>query len=320
MPQSFGLPSIASIQEPTAPEPSESGHTLLNGEEPQAEPSTPGGTQRTPEEFENYRMHRRFDRLGRLVGDGAMKRLMRSHVAVIGLGGVGSWAAESLARSGVGRLTLADFDEICITNANRQLHALSGLVGQKKALVMGERLNRINPKLEVRALAKFYNALSATEILGKGPAEYPDFVIDAIDNVTAKCHLLNFCAQNGIPVITSGGSGGRLDPTQIGVSDLSETAGDPLARVVRRVLRQEYGFPSTGKFNIQCVFSKEAPTDPFDLKYDDGKGFQCVCPNGDNGLHSCEERNLVLGNASFVTGAFGLTAASVVVRTLIQEK
>ncbi|MBU6376692.1 MAG: ThiF family adenylyltransferase, partial [Bdellovibrionales bacterium] len=107
--------------------------------------------------LENYRLHRRFDRMGRLIGDRAMKKLMESHVMVIGLGGVGSWSAESLARSGIGTLTLVDFDEVCITNSNRQLHALTGLVGAKKAEVLAERCKKINPQSQVRAMVQFYN-------------------------------------------------------------------------------------------------------------------------------------------------------------------
>ncbi|HPI40375.1 MAG TPA: ThiF family adenylyltransferase, partial [Pseudobdellovibrionaceae bacterium] len=133
---------------------------------------------------DTYLLHRRFDRMGRLVGDHKMAALFKSHVMVIGLGGVGSWAAESLARSGVGRLTLVDFDEICITNTNRQLHALQGLVGQKKAVVMAERLKKINPMSEVIPLTSFYNAENSESIL----SQKPDFILDAIDNLTAKCH------------------------------------------------------------------------------------------------------------------------------------
>ena len=114
---------------------------------------------------DNYILHRRFDRMGRLVGDDVMKKLFNSHVMILGLGGVGSWAAESLARSGVGQLTVVDFDEICITNANRQLHALQGLVGKKKAEVMAERLRKINPQAQVHALPIFYNKETSEQIL-----------------------------------------------------------------------------------------------------------------------------------------------------------
>ena len=168
-------------------------------------------------ELENYKLHRRFDRMGRLVGDQKMKRLMESHVMVIGLGGVGSWAAESLVRSGVGEVTLIDFDEICITNFNRQVHALQGLVGSKKADVMAARMKQINPQAKIHAVPKFYNADHCAEIFGQG--RRPDYVVDAIDNVTAKCHLLAYCKKENIPVICSTGSGGRMDPTRIKVTD-----------------------------------------------------------------------------------------------------
>lgn len=262
-----------------------------------------------------YRLHRRFDRMGRLVGDPAMKKLMNSHVMVIGLGGVGSWAAEAVARSGVGRVTVIDFDQICITNSNRQLHALTGLVGQYKSDVMAERLRKVNPQASIEGLQKFYNESTAEEILGR----HPDLIIDAIDNVTAKCHLLATCRDRGIPVICSTGSGGRMDPTLIRSGDLSETEIDPLARAVRRILRQQYGFPENGRFGITAVYSTEPARDPLELDYDGGKGFQCVCPQGDNGLNTCDRKNLIMGNTSFVTGSFGFACASLAVRHLLEK-
>jgi tRNA A37 threonylcarbamoyladenosine dehydratase len=270
----------------------------------------------TVEELENYKLHRRFDRMGRLVGDRRMKRLLESHVMVLGLGGVGSWAAESIVRSGVGEVTLVDFDEICITNFNRQLHALNGMVGKQKAPVMAERMKSINPGLKVNAFAKFYNVAHCEEIF----ARRPDFVIDAIDNVTAKCHLLDYCLSNQIPLVCSTGSGGRLDPTRIKVADLAMTEVDPLARELRKILRQKYGFPPDGEtFGIPAVYSDEMYREPEELHYDGGKGFRCVCPQGDNPYFTCDRRNLIMGNASFVTGAFGLACASVAVRALIDE-
>ncbi len=267
---------------------------------------------------EEYRLHRRFDRMGRLIGNAPMATLMQSHVMVLGLGGVGSWAAESLARSGVGKITLVDFDEICITNTNRQLHALSGMVGTKKVAAMGARLKQVNPGIQVRMVEKFYNADHCAEIF----EEPVDHVIDAIDNVTAKCHLLAYCRREKIPVITSTGSAGRLDPSFIRIADLAVTEVDPLAREVRRILRQRHGFPPVhGElFGIPAVYSVEHHSDPEELNYDKGKGFQCVCPQGDNRLHSCDDRNVILGSASFVTGTFGLFCASHVVRALIQNR
>lgn len=269
------------------------------------------------EEMETYKLHRRFDRMGRLVGDRAMKQLMDSHVMVIGLGGVGSWAAESLVRSGVGEVTLVDFDEICVTNLNRQLHALSPLVGQQKSDVMAERMKLINPHAKVHSVPLFYNADHCAQIFAKRP----DWVVDAIDNVTAKCHLLAYCKAESIPVITSTGSGGRMDPTKVKVIDLGLTTVDPLARAIRDVMREKHGFPAgeNTTFGIPAVYSTEPATAPQELHYDGGKGFRCVCPQGDNPFFNCDSRNLIMGNASFVTGTFGLVCASVVVRALTES-
>lgn len=267
----------------------------------------------TEAELEAYRLHRRFDRMGRLVGDEGMARLMRAHVLVVGLGGVGSFAAESLARSGVGRLTLVDFDEVCITNFNRQLHALGGMVGEKKATVMAERLRGVNPQARIEAKVEFYSKHTSAALL---ESEKVDFVIDAIDSVTSKCHLIARCRELKIPLVSCMGTGGRMDPTQLKVTDLGLTTVDPLARSVRDILRSQYGFPEKGEYGVPAVLSTEATTTPKELHYDGGKGFRCVCPQGDNPYFNCDNRNLIWGNASFVTGAAGLAAASVVVREL----
>ncbi|MCM2323934.1 MAG: tRNA threonylcarbamoyladenosine dehydratase [Oligoflexia bacterium] len=269
----------------------------------------------TEAELASYTLHRRFDRMGRLVGDPAMNKLIGSHVMVVGLGGVGSWAAESIARSGVGEVTLVDFDEICVTNFNRQLHALQGMVGQQKAEVMGERLRKINPQARINVITQFYNAEQGPGIFERRP----DFVIDTIDNITAKCHLLAYCRDEKIPVVCSTGSGGRLDPTRIRTGDLGQTEVDPLARSVRRILREKYGFPQQegAAFGIPAVYSVEPYTAPEELKYDNGKGFRCMCMTAENPYFNCDSRNLILGNASFVTGTFGLFCASVAVRALV---
>jgi tRNA A37 threonylcarbamoyladenosine dehydratase len=262
----------------------------------------------------NYTLHRRFDRMGRLVGDETMKTLFNTHVMILGLGGVGSWAAEAIARSGVGKITLVDHDEICITNANRQLHALQGLVGQKKALVMGERLKKINPQAKVEALPIFYNKDTSAQILGLKP----DYILDAIDNLTAKTFLLNECREQKLKVITSGGASAKMDPTRIKIVDLAQTVMDPLAHSVRKILRKDFNFPHEKFFGIPCVFSDEEPMEPVELKYDLGQGFKCVCPQGEFDPHSCLHRSVIYGNASFVTGAFGLAMASWVVRDIKQ--
>jgi tRNA A37 threonylcarbamoyladenosine dehydratase len=262
---------------------------------------------------DNYTLHRRFDRIGRLVGDEGMQKLFDTHIMIIGIGGVGSWAAESLARSGVGQLTLVDFDDICITNINRQLHAQQNLVGEKKATVMAERLKKINPQIKSVGVERFFNADSMADIF----ALKPDVIIDAIDNVTAKCLLLSEAIKRDVSIHSCGGAGGRMDPLRLKRADLSETFGDPLLSQVRKVLRSQYGFPAEGSFNIPTVFSTEEISQPVELKYDKGKGFKCVCPQGANNFHSCEKRNVIYGTASFVTGAFGLALASQIVEELM---
>ncbi|MET0285971.1 MAG: tRNA threonylcarbamoyladenosine dehydratase [Polyangiales bacterium] len=261
-----------------------------------------------------YRTHRRFDRAARLFGEPGLARLMDARVLVFGMGGVGSFAAESLARSAVGKLVLVDFDEVCITNVNRQLHALKGTVGRQKVDVMAERIKLIHPAGAVTAVPEFYNAESSDRLL----AEPCDFVVDAIDNVTAKVHLIATCLRRGIPLVSSMGAAARMDPTRIRTADLAHTHTDPLARHVRKLLRQHHDISSAdGKpLGVTAVFSDEPAIDPSDLNYDKGEGFRCVCPNGDNGLHSCDKRSRIEGSASFVTGTFGLTCASVVVRAL----
>ncbi|MBD89198.1 MAG: tRNA threonylcarbamoyladenosine dehydratase [Deltaproteobacteria bacterium] len=266
----------------------------------------------------DYKLHRRFDRIGRLVGDPTMELLQNSHVVVFGVGGVGSYTAEALVRSGVGRLTLVDFDLVCTTNTNRQLHALQGTAGKPKVEVMAERLQRINPAALIEPIKSFYRAESSERLLGLGD-KTPDFVVDAIDNMTAKCHLIATCHDEGIPLIVACGAAARLDPTRIQIADLNRTQMDPLARAVRKILREKYGFPSRALTGIPAIYSDEPPIIPTDLAYDVGEGFRCVCPQGDNGLHSCEDRNRIEGSAGFVTGAFGLAAASAVVRALKGE-
>jgi tRNA threonylcarbamoyladenosine dehydratase len=260
-----------------------------------------------------YRTHRRFDRAGRLFGEPGLARLMDARVIVFGMGGVGSFAAESLARSAVGKLVLVDFDEVCITNVNRQLHALKGTVGRQKVDVMAERIKLIHPAGDVAAVPEFYNAESSDRLLSQ-PC---DFVVDAIDNVTAKVHLIATCMRRGIPLVSSMGAAARLDPTRIRTADLAQTHTDPLARHVRKLLKQHHGINSEQTLGVTAVFSDEPSIDPNTLNYDKGEGFRCVCPNGDNGLHSCDKRSRIEGSASFVTGSFGLTCASVVVRALI---
>lgn len=263
----------------------------------------------------NYRLHRRWDRMGRLAGDPGMARLQNAHVLIIGVGGVGSFAAEAIARSGVGKISIMDFDLVCATNTNRQLQAMKNTIGKSKVAVLAERLRNIAPDIEIVEHPFFYEAKVADRFLSKDI----DFVIDAIDNLTTKCHLIATCKTKGIPLVVSTGASGRWDPTRIQIADLADTTVDPLAASCRKILRKNHAFPAKGAFEVLAVYSNEALSEPMELAYDKGEGFRCVCPQGENDMHSCEHRNRIWGTAGFVTGAFGLACASVVVRELVKK-
>lgn len=259
-----------------------------------------------------FKLSRRFDRTGRLLGDAAMVRLAHAHVIVFGLGGVGSFAAEGLVRSGVGRLTLVDFDDVCVTNSNRQLHATAKTVGKSKAELMAQRCRDINPEAKIEAVREFYREELADQLLGEGY----DFVVDAIDNVKAKLHLLHRCVTRGIPVVSSMGAAARLDPTAIRVEDLSQTHMDPFAKDIRKLLKRKYGMDTERHTGITAVYSIETRREAVPLSYDDATdGFLCICP-GDNAFHTCDHRTQIDGSVAFVTSVFGMNAAGVVVRRL----
>jgi tRNA A37 threonylcarbamoyladenosine dehydratase len=255
--------------------------------------------------------HRRFDRTARLIGDAGIDRLAASTVTVFGVGGVGSFAAEALVRSGVGRVIIVDYDRICVTNVNRQLHAMKGTLGKSKALVMAERLRLINPDAVIEARHEFYSAETSARLL----VPEPDVVIDAIDNIAAKMHLIATCVKDKLRCVSSMGAAARLDPTMVRISDLSETRVDPFAREIRRNLRTKHGLDCTKHTGVWAVYSEESPIPPQDLAYDDG-AFRCVCPGGENGMNDCEHRNRVEGSVSFVPSVFGATAASVAIKML----
>jgi tRNA A37 threonylcarbamoyladenosine dehydratase len=243
----------------------------------------------------------RFGGIQRLYSAEGLERLRRARVCVVGLGGVGSWAAEALARSALGHLTLVDLDDICASNINRQLHALEGVVGQPKVTIMAARIRAINPSCDARAVQKFFTEATAAEILQQGF----DWVFDAIDHVANKCLLIARCRQKEIPIVSSGGAGGRRNPLEIRLADLAQTTNDPLLQQVRKRLRQEHGFATDPKtpFNVPCVFSRETPVYPPGCEA--GKGLNC-----DSGY----------GAASFVTGAFGLAAASCIVSSIVAAR
>ncbi|MEZ6043230.1 MAG: tRNA threonylcarbamoyladenosine dehydratase [Planctomycetaceae bacterium] len=257
---------------------------------------------------------RRWDRLVRLVGDAGVHRLMAAHVTVFGLGGVGSYVAEALARSAVGRMTLVDFDDVCLTNVNRQLQAFPGTVGQSKAQLMAERVQAINPDAWIDPAQSFYDATTSDALL----SPQPDFVVDAIDNVTSKVLLLETCLKRNIPVISITGAGARLDPTRIRIDDLSRTKVDPLARILRKELGKR-GLCSDGETGIPVVFSEEDVREPETPGWDAENGFQCICPHKADSPHACEKRRTIYGTATFMTAAFAMAASSWVVRQLSQD-
>lgn len=204
----------------------------------------------------------RFSGIARLYGSSALHAFSQSHVMVIGLGGVGSWAVEALARSGIGTFTLVDLDDLCLTNINRQIHATTGSIGQSKAVVLAQRIAEISPEAQCHIQGCFYSEKSSADLL----ATPPDLILDAIDSVRAKCHLIATCRDRQIPLIVSGGAGGRIDPTQIQTADLAKTHGDALLLAVRQKLRREYHFPKAEQksrpFRIPAVFSPEPPRFP----------------------------------------------------------
>jgi tRNA threonylcarbamoyladenosine dehydratase len=256
--------------------------------------------------------HRRFDRTARLVGDDGLARLGAATVTVLGVGGVGSHAAEALVRTGVGRVILVDYDRVCVTNVNRQLHATKATLGKPKAEVMAERLRSINPDAVIEARGEFYSAASSARLL----VPEPDVVIDAIDNITAKLHLLATCIRDRLRVVSAMGAAARLDPTRVRVADLTATRVDPFAREVRRGLRVKHGVDVSRPLGVWAVFSEEEPIEPRELAYDTD-GFRCVCPGGQNGVNDCDHGARVDGSAAFVPAVFGMTAASVAVRLLV---
>jgi len=255
--------------------------------------------------------HRRFDRTARLLGDAGLERLAAATVTVFGVGGVGSFAAEGLCRAGVGRIILVDFDRVCVTNVNRQLHALKGTLGKPKVAVMAERLRAINPDAVVEPRAEFYTEKTSARLL----VPEPDVVIDAIDNISAKMHLIVTCVRERLRLVSAMGAAARTDPTRVRTADLSETRRDPFARELRKLLRKKHGLDCTRRLGVTAVYSEEDPIAPVALAYDDD-GFRCVCPGGENGLNDCAHRNRVEGSTPFVPSAFGMAAAACAVKLL----
>jgi tRNA A37 threonylcarbamoyladenosine dehydratase len=251
----------------------------------------------------------RFGGIRRLFGTDGQERLRRSHVCVIGIGGVGSWAVEALARTGVGTLTIVDLDDVCISNVNRQLHAITGEFGKPKTEVMGARVKLINPDAVVHPLQMLFTATTAAQIL----APHFDCVLDAIDSRPMKALLIARCRERKIPIVTTGGAGGRRDPAAIRTADLARTTHDGLLANVRQLLRAEYGFPRDQRqsFGVNCVYSPE--TQVFPAR--DGS----VCEEREPGSTLRLDCRSGYGTAAFVTGAFGFAATAQVVKRILEE-
>ncbi|VEI44757.1 tRNA cyclic N6-threonylcarbamoyladenosine(37) synthase TcdA [Actinobacillus equuli] len=250
--------------------------------------------------IDNY--EQRFGGIGRLYTPEGLAKLRQAHICVIGIGGVGSWAVEALARSGIGKITMIDMDDICVTNINRQIHAMTGTVAQLKTEAMKERIERINPECVVEIIDDFITPENIPEYLNRGY----DYVIDAIDSVKTKAALIAYCKRNKIRMITTGGAGGQTDPTQIQITDLSKTIQDPLASKVRSLLRKEYNFSQNPKrkFGIDCVFSTQPLIFP---KMGEGCEVSATmnCANG-------------FGAVTMVTATFGFFAVSQVIDKLLK--
>jgi len=238
---------------------------------------------------------RRFGGLARLYGTENAARLRTLHACVIGIGGVGSWSAEALARSGVGRLTLIDLDHVAESNINRQVHALDATLGQAKVVAMQQRIAQINPACEITCIEEFITPDNVASLLPSC-----DGVVDAIDQVRAKAALIAHCRRAETTLITTGGAGGRSDPTQLRIDDLARTTQDPLASRVRATLRKEYGFPREPKkkFGVDCVYSVEPIQRPQ----------AAACDVDEAGLHGLNCAGY--GSSVCVTAAFGFAAVA----------
>ncbi|MES2323335.1 MAG: tRNA cyclic N6-threonylcarbamoyladenosine(37) synthase TcdA [Pseudomonadota bacterium] len=241
-------------------------------------------------------LERRFGGIGRLYGQPALARFRAAHVCVIGVGGVGSWIVEALARSAVGQLTLVDLDNVAESNINRQIQALSGTIGQAKIDALAERIAQINPHCKVNLVEDFIEPENVEQMIGgKGF----DYVVDAIDSVKSKAALIAYCRNHDIPIVCIGSAGGQTDPTRIEVRDLSKTEQEPLLKMVRKRLRSQYNFPRSlkTKFGVDAVFSMEPlalPETDASCEIDAVTGLNCAG----------------YGSGIVVTATFGMIAAA----------
>ncbi len=251
-----------------------------------------------------------FGGIARLYGDVGAEQIRQAHICVVGVGGVGSWSVEALARSGVGQLTFIDHDQIAPSNMNRQLHTLHSTIGQSKVATLAGRVADINAECRVHPLEE---RIDLENMESHITAEF-DVVIDAIDVIKFKTALIYHCSRNKIAVITTGGAGGMIDPTRIEVADLSRTTNDPLAAKVRSQLRRLYGFSKNPKrkFGVECVYSTEQP------RYPKADGTVCHRKPGVAGLSlDCA---FGYGAATQITATFGFVAAARAIERVLADR
>ncbi|MBP9680323.1 MAG: tRNA threonylcarbamoyladenosine dehydratase [Bacteriovorax sp.] len=264
------------------------------------------------QEFNYEDFNQRFGGIARLYGVEGLERLLKARILIVGLGGVGTWAAEALARSGVGSITLVDMDDICITNTNRQIHAMNGMIGKMKVIASRDRILAINPQCKVNAIEEFFTSKTCEQVL---TTSY-DYVIDAIDSLQNKCVLAAACKEKNIPLITIGGAAGKRNPAMIKVDDLGLACNDSLLFSLRKRLRQEFSFPSGAGhtrskkqiFHIACVYSPEEPMFP--------KSDGTVCAVAEGNLNLRLDCTTGMGSITHITGIFGFLAASHVINQI----
>lgn len=267
-------------------------------------------------EIDSPDYERRFSGVRRLYGQQGLAKLQAANVCIIGIGGVGSWSAEALARSAVGHITLIDLDNIAESNVNRQLHAIDGAFGMAKVSAMAQRIKAINPACVVKEIEDFVTPDNVAQLLSENLAFGFNMVLDAIDDVKAKIAIAAYCKKNNISLVTVGGAGGRLDPTKIKQADLSQVTGDRLLAKVRNQLRRDHGFPkspsshkkSVDKFGITAVYSDEQVLQPnADIEK------VCEVDTAITGLNCAG-----YGSSVCVTAPFGMTSAAIVLKYLLK--
>jgi tRNA threonylcarbamoyladenosine dehydratase len=247
--------------------------------------------------------NRRFGGVSRLYGPDGLVKLQAAHICVIGIGGVGSWAVEALARNAVGKITLIDLDNVAESNFNRQLHAIEGNEGKPKVTAMAERVRAINPLCQVTEIDDFVTPVNVSNILNISC----DVIVDCVDNAKTKIALVAFCKQKNTPLVMSGSAGGRLDPTLTKVADLAEVQGDKLLAKVRNQLRRDHGFPKasntkkSARFGVDCVYSDEVAIKPSDVCVATGESL--------TGLNCAG-----YGSSVCVTAPFGFALAQLVLK------